>query len=63
MALDTVSREPADWMSWKKVSADTYCVYDVKTGTSGLSRDRIIEILAKLPLGVLVYIVEVRPFE
>ena len=47
----------------EKVSATTYCVYDVKTGTSGLSRKRLLEILKKLPKGVLVYIMEVRPFE
>ncbi len=47
----------------EKVSATTYCVYDVKTGTSGLERKRLVEILNKLPKGVLVYIVEVRPFE
>ena len=47
----------------EKVSATTYCVYDVKTGRSGLTLNRIKEILEKLPVGVLVYIMEVRPFE
>lgn len=47
----------------EKVSSATYCVYDVKTGTSGLSQKRILDILEKLPKGVLVYIMEVRPFE
>jgi hypothetical protein len=47
----------------EKVSATTYCVYDVKTGTSGLTQKRLLELLDKLPKGVLVYIMEVRPFE
>jgi len=47
----------------EKVNTTTYCVYDVKTGTSGLTRKRLLEILEKLPKGVLVYIMEVRPFE
>ncbi|KKB09838.1 hypothetical protein VE26_08335 [Devosia chinhatensis] len=47
----------------EKVNATMYCVYDVKTGTSGLSESRILEILSKLPKDILVYIVEVRPFE
>ena len=47
----------------EKVSATTYCVYDVKTGTSGLTQKRLLELLKKLPKGVLVYIMEVRPFE
>ena len=47
----------------EKVSATTYCVYDVKTGTSGLTQKRLLELLDKLPKGALVYIMEVRPFE
>ncbi len=47
----------------EKVSASTYCVYDVKTGKSGLTQKRLLQLLDKLPKGVLVYIMEVRPFE
>ena len=47
----------------EKISATTYCIYDVKTGASGLTPNRMNEILNKLPVGVLVYIMEVRPFE
>ncbi len=47
----------------EKISATTYCVYDVKTGTSGLTQKRLLELLSKLPKGVLVYIMEGRPFE
>jgi len=47
----------------EKVNTGTYCVYDIKTGLSGLTPRRILEILEKLPKDVLVYVIEVRPFE
>lgn len=46
----------------EKVSPNLFCVIDVKTGSSGLTTSRIHEILSKLPKGVQVFILEVRPF-
>jgi len=47
----------------EKVRPNLYCVMDIKAGTAGLTPTRILEILSKLPIGVQVYIMEVRPFE
>ena len=46
----------------EKVSSNFFCVIDVKTGRSGLTTNRIREILSKLPKDVQVFILEVRPF-